>query len=95
VLGKGARAGEPRNCGRCGRDARSMVLGRFGPGSGGLVGPWPLLNTFCHFLMFYWDGGKGTCGKGGEEAEWRRLRGVGQGMKVQMCVAAMTKVMSR
>ena len=45
VLGKGARAGEGTV-----EDGEGMLYlwfwGDLGLGSGGLVGPWPLLNTF-------------------------------------------------
>ena len=51
MLGKGARAGEGTV-----EDGEGMLYlwfwGDLGLVSGGLVGPWPLLNTFCHFFMF-------------------------------------------
>ena len=50
VLGKGARAGEGTVVADGERMLDLWLWGDLGLGSGRLVGPWPLLNTSCHFF---------------------------------------------
>ena len=48
--GKGARAGEGTVVADGERMLDLWLWGDLGLGSGRLVGPWPLLNTSCHFF---------------------------------------------